>query len=64
MSGLIQCFAALKLIDVAKDIKIMDYGGIAEHVFGFKAKIIVDFMVAATQFSFAMCLITYITTAG
>ena len=42
----------------------MDYGGVAEHVFGFKARVLVDFMVAATQFSFAMCLITYITTAG
>lgn len=63
LSGLIQCISALKLVDIAKKLDIKSYSLITLKVLGPRAKQILDFMIAATQFSFSLSLVSYITTA-
>ena len=48
ISGILSTICAIKLINVGKERKIFNYGLIVERVFGARAKIYLDIMIAST----------------
>lgn len=63
ISAFVQIIAALKLVDVGLDLNITSYERIAQKALGNWARTVTQMMILLTQFSFAMSLITFITTA-
>lgn len=50
----ISAICVLKLVDSALQTKIYSYSGLVEHVLGRKAKLLSEFMIALSQYSFSV----------
>ena len=61
ISGLVQLIAAQKLVQVGLYVGLKSYSLITLKVLGNRAKVILDFMIAATQFSFTISYCAFMT---
>jgi len=59
-SAVLTTICVRKLVQVGLIFNIYSYSLIMERVFGHKSRIILDFMIATTQFSFTISQITFI----
>lgn len=64
ISGMIQMIAANKLVQAGKSLGLKSYSLITLKLLGPRAKILLDFMIAATQFSFTISWGAFIAEAG
>ena len=60
-SGLVQFIAAKKLVEVGAHVGLKSYSLITLKVLGNRAKVILDMMIAATQFSFTISFCAFMT---
>jgi len=63
LSATIQVVAGIKLVNTGQSLGLTSYSLITLKVLGPKAKKLLDFMIAATQFSFTLSFISFIVTA-
>lgn len=63
LSGVIQAIAANKLVRAGQSLGLKSYSLITLKLLGSRAKILLDFMIAATQFSFTISFGAYIAEA-
>ena len=61
VSGLIQFIAAKKLVEVGQHVGLKSYSLITLKVLGNKAKVLLDIMIALTQFSFTITFCAFMT---
>lgn len=61
LSGLVQYAAAKKLVEVGSHLGLKSFSLIALKVLGKRAKVILDFMIAASQFSFTISFCAFLT---
>lgn len=63
LSATLQVVAGVKLVKTGQSLGLTSYSLITLKVLGPKAKKLLDFMIAATQFSFTLSFIAFIVTA-
>lgn len=61
VSGLVQYIAAKKLVEVGQYVGLKSYSLIALKILGNRAKVTLDMMIAATQFSFTISFCAFMT---
>lgn len=63
ISGVVQSYAAVKLVKAGQKLNLPSYSGITLKALGPTAKYMLDFMIASTQFSFSLSVMSYITSS-
>lgn len=61
LAGALQMFCALKLVAAGKRLGLSSYSLIAFKALGHTGKVVLDIMIALTQFSFSLSLCAFIT---